>query len=330
MKFVKKFISLLIIIGILSFASVFGAAAIDMSDDSFTYSIDFVNTTATIKQYKLNETSVAVPSYFQQFKVVGIEKSAFAGKDNIESVLLPLTIESIGESAFEGCASLEYFSVPSSVKRLGVSVCKGDTALKKVEFNAPLLTLPAYSFSNCSSLSDVVMSDTVTTIGQAAFSGCTSLKDISYFDHTNRFERIAFYKSGLEEIDINENITAIYDYTFADCANLTGVMIPGTVTYIDPTAFLNDSKLTLKVYYDSYAHHFAQDNGIAYQLISDHEMGDVDRSGSVNVTDVTVLQRYLAEWESFDEEQMILADMTGDDGVDISDATAIQFYIVNH
>ena len=59
-------------------------------------------------------------------------------------------------------------------------------------------------------------------------------------------------------------------------------------------------------------------------------MGDVDRSGSVNVTDVTVLQRYLAEWESFDEEQMILADMTGDDGVDISDATAIQFYIVNH
>ena len=51
MKFVKKFISLLIIIGILSFASVFGAAAIDMSDDSFTYSIDFVNTTATIKQY---------------------------------------------------------------------------------------------------------------------------------------------------------------------------------------------------------------------------------------------------------------------------------------
>ena len=53
MKFVKKFISLLIIIGILSFASVFGAAAIDMSDDSFTYSIDFVNTTATLKSLRL-------------------------------------------------------------------------------------------------------------------------------------------------------------------------------------------------------------------------------------------------------------------------------------
>ena len=57
--------------------------------------------------------------------------------------------------------------------------------------------------------------------------------------------------------------------------------------------------------------------------------GDVDGDGALTINDVTKLQRYLAEFESFDEYQMKAADVNNDGEVNVKDITALQNLINN-
>ncbi len=57
--------------------------------------------------------------------------------------------------------------------------------------------------------------------------------------------------------------------------------------------------------------------------------GDVDKNGELNINDVTMLQRYLAEMIQLDDQQMKAADVDGDGEVNIKDITAMQILINN-
>ena len=48
---------------------------------------------------------------------------------------------------------------------------------------------------------------------------------------------------------------------------------------------------------------------------------------NINIYDVTTIQRYLVELETFIENQLALADTNGDGEVDIADATYLQMYL---
>ena len=57
------------------------------------------------------------------------------------------------------------------------------------------------------------------------------------------------------------------------------------------------------------------------------QIGDVNLDGEITITDVTAIQRHLADIEKFNDEQLALADTNGDGHLDISDATHLQKYI---
>lgn len=61
-----------------------------------------------------------------------------------------------------------------------------------------------------------------------------------------------------------------------------------------------------------------------FQKLHIYEMGDVDLSGDVDVTDATTLRRYLVELGELSEFQLSLADTCYDKKVDITDALYIQ------
>ena len=54
------------------------------------------------------------------------------------------------------------------------------------------------------------------------------------------------------------------------------------------------------------------------------EVGDVDRNGTVNIKDATVIQKALVDIIVLDDEQQKLADFDGNGRVSIQDCTAIQ------
>ncbi|MDO5123073.1 MAG: CotH kinase family protein [Eubacteriales bacterium] len=58
-------------------------------------------------------------------------------------------------------------------------------------------------------------------------------------------------------------------------------------------------------------------------------LGDVDLSGKVNVKDATLIQKHIANLETFNEMQLKCSDANCDEAVNIKDATEIQKFVAN-
>ncbi len=58
-----------------------------------------------------------------------------------------------------------------------------------------------------------------------------------------------------------------------------------------------------------------------------YQIGDTNLDGHITVSDVTAIQRHIAELEVFTDEQLALADTNGDGSIDITDATHLQKYL---
>ena len=59
-------------------------------------------------------------------------------------------------------------------------------------------------------------------------------------------------------------------------------------------------------------------------------MGDTDLDGRITISDVTAIQRHIAELDIFSEEQLAAADTNSDGKVDITDATYLQMYLAEY
>ena len=57
------------------------------------------------------------------------------------------------------------------------------------------------------------------------------------------------------------------------------------------------------------------------------QIGDTNGDGNITISDVTAIQRHLAELELFTDEQIALADTNGDGEINIIDATHLQKYL---
>lgn len=58
-----------------------------------------------------------------------------------------------------------------------------------------------------------------------------------------------------------------------------------------------------------------------------YELGDVNRDGILNIKDATLIQKYLVQLKTLDDEQKALADINGDKVISIKDAAKIQHII---
>lgn len=63
-------------------------------------------------------------------------------------------------------------------------------------------------------------------------------------------------------------------------------------------------------------------------ISSNYKTGDVNRDGSLDIIDVTLIQKYLVNLISFDDEQLSLADVDNNGSVKIQDATRIQYILL--
>ena len=93
---------------------------------------------------------------------------------------------------------------------------------------------------------------------------------------------------------------------------------------------MQQTLITLGVWYDSYVYNFAVDNKISYILLDGVKLGDVNGDGHVNINDVTTIQRYLAELETLEGIYLHAADANQDGTLDISDATTLQMYLAEY
>ena len=156
-------------------------------------------------------------------------------QSKLKTVVIPANATTIGNSAFEQCASLISIDIPANVETIGTAVFWGCSSLATVTFEngSQLKTIGGDSsyygaFSYCTALTSIEIPASVETIEAAAFKGCSSLATVT-FENGSQLKTIGggSYSSG----------------AFSDCTALTSIEIPASVETIEAAAFKGCSSL---------------------------------------------------------------------------------------
>lgn len=166
-----------------------------------------------------NFGSFYTPKQFAQFKidslVIGdkVEKipaDFVRNCEQLSSIIIPASVDSIGNGAFSGCMGLKQFKVASENKSF--------QSIDGVLFNKSGDTLIAFPNLNSSSYN---VPKHVKTIGIGAFANCANLCNIVLPESLEAIQKSAFwYCRGLINIILPKELNYIGELAFAGCSNL--------------------------------------------------------------------------------------------------------------
>ena len=267
-----------------------------------TYEIK--NGHAVVTGYELSATAeqlsnIEIPARYKLFKVTEIGPKAFCGCTQIESIMLPDTINTIGDSAFL-CSSLRWIGCGSTRfedKENGISCVAVQTigkrafchtALEDVILQTPdsRLEVGEYAFADGRQLRNVVFqtadrvklgkgcfsksgiqtavlprNGALEVIPEECFLGCVQLRSVSFRD-VRRIERNAFL--GCKELRYLslDGLEKIGDSAFNLCCSLKEVAIPDSCMQYARSAFQSAGIESFTV--DPQNPMFCSENGVIF------------------------------------------------------------------
>ncbi len=173
-----------------------------------------------------------------------LEGNLFENCQDLESVVLPDTVEKISEGeigssyAFNKCISLKEINWPKSLTYIGNYAFSDCKSLEKVELNDNFRAIGKYAFSGCASIKSLQFKGEIKSINMGAFSGCTSLESVEFNDALQLISYYAFeHCSSLKSIKCSENIKKIGKWAFRECASLESVQLNDALETIEGEAF---------------------------------------------------------------------------------------------
>lgn len=223
--------------------------------------------------------------------IESIEEYAFKNCTYLEEIKLEDKLMLIGMGAFMGCDWLRSVYIPDTVSNIETSVFEGCTKLESVRMSPNVNYIPRQAFHNCKALSEFIWESESKLIGRYAFGNCVKLSDFD-FVNVEKLYKNSFTGSGvsvvqlgesqneentaletievqsfkecekLETLGIGGNVSTVKSQAFADCTNLETAVIADSVTDIAEDAFDGCDKLTIYCAENSYAHSYAQAQGI--------------------------------------------------------------------
>lgn len=200
----------------------------------------------------------------------------------------------IGSNAFSGCKGFTTIAIPDKVTTLATGVFSDCTNLSSVTFPSNLRTIGKQAFARCSALTNSAIPESVTTIGELAFQGCT----------------------GFTTLTIPNNVVTIGGRAYMGCSGLTTInigsslyanMLKGTLVNYELPAFgggftnlafhYDRMKFCIPYYGDVLEAGKAYlpieaygDDALSIKAVEDDSLeGDLNKDGTVNVTDVAIL-----------------------------------------
>ena len=181
-----------------------------------------------------------------------IADSVFANLDNLMTVVIPDSVQTIGAATFYGSTKLENLTIGKgvvSIDEQAFALCYG---LKKVVIPDGVVSLGEKVFYGCE-MTEIVIPDSVTSIGERAFQDCKELTgiyitdltawcNIEFGDFGNPFpyaKNLYLNNKLVTELVIPETVKEIKSIAFNACQSLTSVIISDNVTVIGDSAFLS-------------------------------------------------------------------------------------------
>ena len=148
-----------------------------------------------------------------EVNITALPTQAFYKSSNVENLILPNTLTTIGEEMFYHSA-LKTIVIPESVETIERAAFCGCENLSSFEIPARVKTIEEEVFCYCRSLTSIEIPANVKTIGDGAFS-----------------------MSALTSIKIPTNVETIGNEAFSDCESLTSIEILANVKTIGNNVF---------------------------------------------------------------------------------------------
>lgn len=186
------------------------------------------------------------------YTVAAIGAGAFSRKSNLNSIVIPKSVATIGQDAFSHCTQLETVEFEQG------------SALETIEKNA---------FAG-SGVTEIKMPKSVKNIGEYAFDLCEKMTSFT-FPEGSSLESLSdglfMYCYKLESFEIPDSVTRVNNWPFHSCISLKSVVIPDGLTSFGTAPFFNCEKLN----------HVVIPDGIT-------ELGNIFFSGCKSLTDVVL------------------------------------------
>lgn len=111
---------------------------------------------------------------------VSVTGFAFSEAENVSSVKLPDSVESIGIGAFLYCTKLRSVKLPANIKIIEAFTFESCGLLKKITIPDGVKTIDWWAFSNCINLEQIIIPESVDYIDPSAFDGCEKVTIYGY------------------------------------------------------------------------------------------------------------------------------------------------------
>ena len=209
---------------------------------------------AHLTNYKGEETVVEIPSMIDGYEV-SYFGNIFAQNKNIEMVIIPDTVTTIGKGAFEYCWKLTNLTIGKGLTEIGEGAFYWCSQLKQITFPISLKHIGENAFAFCASIQSITIPVNVTYIGEGAFQGCDNVKNVTVetgnliyhsidncLIETKSKTLIAGFATSI--IPDDGTVTIIGNYSFYNCNSLISIYIPNTITTIGDHAFSSCDSLT--------------------------------------------------------------------------------------
>ena len=164
----------------------------------------------------------------------------------LEEVIFPTSLKTIGSSAFENCSNLKDVSFPPYISHIYENAFAQCSKLKKINIPASITKIDNFAFENCTEIDSINLNNAYCSIGVGAFRNCKNLVKINLGDNITNIDDMVFsYCTSLQNINSDNNqiilpskIQTINSALFFACHNLKGnITLPNGITIIKERAF---------------------------------------------------------------------------------------------
>lgn len=172
-------------------------------------------------------TTVIIPKTITQLS------NAFTGS-KIVNIQFEEGITAIPSYSFKGLKNINEIVIPKSVKTIGKFAFSAVSRVNNIKFGSDSNTV--------NPLNKLTIPNTITCIDRRAFE-YSGVSEVTLPGTVNILNLATFFGSNLKTISIGEGTKTIGSFCFAKCANLEKVNIPKSVVTIGTSVFFDDYKL---------------------------------------------------------------------------------------
>ena len=98
-----------------------------------------------------------------------IQSNAFRSCEDLEEVILPDSVTTIGMYALADCVKLKKVTLPKNLKELNMSTFESCKSMEEITLPNGLSSISGWAFYDCENLRKVVIPDSVTSMGESVF-----------------------------------------------------------------------------------------------------------------------------------------------------------------